>query len=418
MKRFSIIAFVFLLSNVLSAQSVKTGIDVLEENGFKELVGKKVALVTNPTGVDRFLRSTIDILNDAPNVELVALFGPEHGVRGNAHAGDKVDGGKDPSTELPIYSLYGKSRFPSSSQLSNIDAIVYDIQDIGCRSYTYISTMGNMMKVAAVEGVEMIVLDRPNPLGGLKVEGCGVDPAKKSFVSAYDIPYIYGLTCGELACLLNEEGMLSVKDSRGRDSVVRCDLTVVKMKGWKRSMCFDETGLTWVPTSPHIPTAASAYLYPATGILGELGVCSIGVGYTLPFGMIAFEGIDAERLANQMNSMNLPGVIFRPIYAIPFYGSLKGKEVSGVQIHLTNFREARLSDIQFRVLQCIVADYPKVRPFEMAAASRLDMFDKVCGTEDLRKSFSRRYMYEDIEEIWMSCSDMFRQMSEKYYLYR
>ncbi len=419
MKQIIISLIIFLAASMhLSAQIVKTGIDVLEENGFAQLNGKRIGLVTNPTGVDRYLNSTIDVLHLADGVELVALFGPEHGVRGNVHAGDKVeDGGKDLLTGIPIYSLYGKSRLPSAESLSGLDAIVYDIQDIGCRSYTYISTMGNVMKVAAVEGIEMIVLDRPNPLGGEKVEGPGVDDEYRSFVSQYDIPYVYGLTCGELATLLNEEGLLSVKDLQGQDSVVRCKLTVVKMEGWERWMNFGDTGLPWIPTSPHIPTPEAAYLYPATGILGELGVCSIGVGYTLPFQMIAFEGICAETLASALNALSLPGVIFRPIYANPFYGSLKGKEVAGVQIFIVDFDKLCLSEIQFRVLEVLKKLYPSISVFEKADSSRLQMFDKVCGTSEVRRQFSETYVFSVIEPLWTGDANAYKKSVKKYYQY-
>ena len=401
-----------------TAQTVLTGIDVLEANGFEQLQGKRIGLVTNPTGVDRYLNSTIDVLNSAPGVELVALFGPEHGVRGNAHAGEHVEGqAVDPRTGVPIFSLYGKTRLPSAEQFEGLDAIVYDIQDIGCRSYTYISTMGNVMKVAAMEGVEMIILDRPNPLGGLKVEGPGVDKSLISFVGQYNIPYIYGLTPGELATLLNEEGMLSVKGSDGRDSTVKCRLTVVKMEGWKRGMNFDATGLLWVPSSPHIPTVEAAYLYPATGILGELGTVSIGVGYTLPFGMIAREGMDADLLASRLNSLCLPGILFRPIYATPFYGSLKGREIGGVQIYITDFGAARLSEIQFYVMQVLRELDPTFGPFAKASASQLEMFDKVTGSKEVRRVFGERYRYEDIFSIWNDFADKFRDVSKKYYLY-
>ena len=401
-----------------TAQTVLTGIDVLEANGFEQLQGKRIGLVTNPTGVDRYLNSTIDVLHSAPGVELVALFGPEHGVRGNAHAGEHVEGqAVDPRTGVPIFSLYGKTRLPSAEQFEGLDAIVYDIQDIGCRSYTYISTMGNVMKVAAMEGVEMIILDRPNPLGGLKVEGPGVDKSLISFVGQYNIPYIYGLTPGELATLLNEEGMLSVKGSDGRDSTVKCRLTVVKMEGWKRGMNFDATGLLWVPSSPHIPTVEAAYLYPATGILGELGTVSIGVGYTLPFGMIAREGMDADLLASRLNSLCLPGILFRPIYATPFYGSLKGREIGGVQIYITDFGAARLSEIQFYVMQVLRELDPTFGPFAKASASQLEMFDKVTGSKEVRRVFGERYRYEDIFSIWNDFADKFRDVSKKYYLY-
>ena len=401
-----------------AAQTVLTGIDVLEANGFEQLQGKRIGLVTNPTGVDRYLNSTIDVLHSAPGVELVALFGPEHGVRGNAHAGEHVEGqAVDPRTGVPIFSLYGKTRLPSAEQFEGLDAIVYDIQDIGCRSYTYISTMGNVMKVAAMEGVEMIILDRPNPLGGLKVEGPGVEDSLISFVGQYNIPYVYGLTPGELATLLNEEGMLRVEGSDSRDSTVKCRLTVVKMEGWKRGMNFDATGLLWVPSSPHIPTVEAAYLYPATGILGELGVLSIGVGYTLPFGMIACPGMDADLLASRMNALYLPGVLFRPVYATPFYGSLKGEEIGGVQIYITDFGAARLSEIQFYAMQVIADIQPDFDPFGSAGASRLEMFDKVTGSEEVRKAFGERYRYEDIYNIWNDFAEKFRKVSEKYYLY-
>ena len=401
-----------------TAQTVLTGIDVLEVNGFEQLQGKRIGLVTNPTGVDRYLNSTIDVLHSAPGVELVALFGPEHGVRGNAHAGEHVEGqAVDPRTGVPIFSLYGKTRLPSAEQFEGLDAIVYDIQDIGCRSYTYISTMGNVMKVAAMEGVEMIILDRPNPLGGLKVEGPGVEDSLISFVGQYNIPYVYGLTPGELATLLNEEGMLSVEGSDGRDSTVKCRLTVVKMEGWKRGMNFDATGLLWVPSSPHIPTVEAAYLYPATGILGELGTVSIGVGYTLPFGMIAREGMDADLLASRLNSLYLPGILFRPIYATPFYGSLKGREIGGVQIYITDFGAARLSEIQFYVMQVLRELDPTFGPFAKASASQLEMFDKVTGSKEVRRVFGERYRYEDIFSIWNDFADKFRDVSKKYYLY-
>lgn len=401
-----------------SSGQVKTGIDVLEENGFKEVRGKKIGLVTNPTGVDRYLNSTIDILFHAPEVELSALFGPEHGVRGNAHAGVKVsDVAKDPATGVPIYSLYGKNRLPSSEALKGLDAIVYDIQDIGCRSYTYISTMGNVMKIAAMEGIEMIILDRPNPLGGVKIEGAVVEDSLISFVGNYQIPYIYGLTCGELAMMLNEEGLLTVKDCHGEESAVKCKLTVVKMEGWSREMTYRQTGLEWVPTSPHIPTPEAALLYPATGILGELGVLSIGVGYTLPFQMIGYTGADAELIAKEMNRLSLPGVIFRPIYATPFYGGGKGKEIGGIQIYISDYSAVHLTSIQFYAIEVLHRLYPDCSPLENASDRALQMFDKVTGNEHVRKKFARRYRYDDIARLWNEDAESFRNAASKYYLY-
>ena len=236
---------------------VKTGIDVLQSNGFKQLQGKKVGLVTNPSGVNSQLVSTVDILANAPGVELVALYGPEHGVRGDIHAGDKVSDEVDPKTGIPVYSLYGKTRKPTPEMLKDVDAIVYDIQDNGCRSFTFISTLGLLMEAAAENGKEVIVLDRPNPLGGNKVEGNIVEPGYFSFVSQFEIPYLYGLTVGELAVMLNEEGML--KGEKGtNDTIVKCNLTVVPMEGWSRDMVYTDTRLPWVLPSPHMPQAETS----------------------------------------------------------------------------------------------------------------------------------------------------------------
>lgn len=303
-----------LAIDCLAEAKVKTGIEVLASQHFAPLKGKRVGLITNPTGVDSNLRPTIDILFEAPEVDLVALYAPEHGVRGNIYAGDKVSNSRDTKTGLPIYSLYGKSRKPTAEMLRSIDVLVYDIQDIGCRSFTYISTMGLAMQAAAEQGIEFMVLDRPNPLGGNRVEGCPVETGYTSFVSQYPIPYIYGLTCGELARLLNGEGMTGTKP---------CKLTVVAMEGWTRDMDFADTGLPWVAPSPHIPQAISAYYYPMSGIAGELGTLSIGVGYTLPFELFGASWVDADTLADRLNALKLEGVIFRPIHYTPFYGTQK-----------------------------------------------------------------------------------------------
>ena len=203
----------------LSAQ-VYTGIDMLERYGFEELRGKRVGLVTNPSGVDRNLRSTIDILHEAKEVNLVALYGPEHGVRGDAYAGATVASGKDAKTGLPVYSLYGATRKPTPEMLKGIDVMVYDIQDVGTRSYTFISTLGLVMRACAEKNIEVMVLDRPNPLGGLKVEGSYVEPNFFSFVSEFRIPYVYGLTVGELAGLINEEGLNCGVD--GKEKHLKC----------------------------------------------------------------------------------------------------------------------------------------------------------------------------------------------------
>jgi uncharacterized protein YbbC (DUF1343 family) len=387
---------------------VKTGVEVLKETGFKVLQGKRIGLITNPTGVDNQLKSTIDILHEAQGVKLVALYGPEHGVRGDVYAGDKVDTFTDPNTGVPVYSLYGSTRKPTQEMLEGVDALVYDIQDIGCRSYTYISTMYLAMQAAAENGIEFIVLDRPNPLGGLKVEGCLVEEGFFSFVSQLKVPYVYGLTCGELATLINREFMGSKP----------CKLTVVKMKKWRRKMTFDDTGLPWVPASPHIPFAHSASFYPVSGILGELGYMSIGVGYTLPFEIFAAEWIDAEQFAKALNAKQLSGILFRPIHLKPYYSVGQGKNLHGVQVYLRDFDKARLSDIQFHVMEVAAQLYPDKKVFDRADESRFGMFDRVCGTDFIRKEFSKNHRFADIQSYWTKDEESFRKQAKKYYLYR
>ena len=395
------------LSIVCFAQ-VKTGIDMLKENDFRPLKGKRVGLITNPTGVDRNLQSTIDILFEADSVELVSLFAPEHGVRGDVHAGDKIDTFTDPNTGVPVYSLYGATRKPTAEMLEGIDVLVYDIQDIGCRSYTYISTMYLAMQAAAENNIAFVVLDRPNPVGGLKVEGNIVEDGFISFVSQLKIPYLYGLTCGELALMINKEMM----------SPTPCQLEVVKMKKWKRKMKFEDTNLQWVPASPHIPFAHSANFYPVSGILGELGYMSIGVGYTLPFEMFAAEWINAEEFAKALNAKGLAGIEFRPIHLKPFYSVGKGENLQGVQVHLMDFDKARLSDIQFHVMEVAAELYPDKAVFDNADKGRFNMFDKVSGSDFIRTEFSKNHKFSDIQSYWMKDETQFKNQSKKYYLYK
>lgn len=403
----SIVALLLLLTTAMYGANVKTGIEVLREDGFKVLEGKRVGLTTNPTGVDSQLKSTIDILWEAPNVNLVALYGPEHGVRGNVHAGDHVDNEVDKKTGLKMYSLYGKTKKPNKEMMDEIDVMVYDIQDNGCRSYTYISTLGMLMEACIEHGKELVVLDRPNPLGGNKIEGCLVEDGYISFVSQFKIPYLYGQTPGELALYLN-----------ATDYENKCKLTVVKMKGWKRDMTWDETGLEWIVASPHVPHGQSAVFYPVTGIFGEFGYISIGVGYTLPFEVMGAPWISADTLSEALNALNLPGVYFRPIYYKPYYSTFKGELCQGIQIHILDYEVARLSEIQFLVVQELMRLWPEKNWFELCNQKRFNMFDKVCGTNKIREEFGKRYQWEDIREYWYKDVENYRKASSKYYLYK
>ncbi len=411
-----IVIFAVLLCTFAHAINpvVKPGVEVLRDRGFAGLVGKKVGLVTNPSGVDRNLKSTIDILYTAPGVDLVALYGPEHGVRGDMYAGDKVNDSKDPVTGLPVYSIYGKTRKPTQEMLEGIDVMVYDIQDVGARSYTFISSLGLVMEACAEKGVEVMVLDRPNPLGGKKIEGCYVEQPFNSFVSQYRIPYIYGLTVGELARLINEEGLN--RGQRGDQEPVKCRLTVVPMAGWTRDMVYEDTRLPWVLPSPNIPFKDSPMFYASSGICGELyGFMNIGVGYTLPFQVFAAQWLDPEKLKAKLESYELPGVSFRTIWFKPFSGSLKGEVTGGVQFFFTDYEKARLTEVQFMVMQAVAEIYPDKKPFEVI--SGYGLFDKVCGTDKIRTGFMKNNSFDDIKDIWRKDETDFRKLSKKYYMY-
>ena len=401
-------------ADTISRAVVKPGVEVLRERGFSGLEGRRVGLVTNPSGVDRYLKSTIDILFEAPEVNLVALYGPEHGVRGDVYAGDKIADSRDEATGLPVYSLYGSTRKPTPEMLEGIDVMVYDIQDVGARSYTFISTLGLVMEACAAKDIEVMVLDRPNPLGGNKIEGCYVEQPFNSFVSQYRIPYVYGLTVGELAVLINEEGLN--RGQKGDQEPVKCRLTVVPMEGWTRDMLYEDTGLPWVLPSPNIPFKESPMYYASSGIMGGLyGFMNIGIGYTLPFQIFGALWLDPEKLKERLESYELPGISFRTIWYKPYFGSLAGKLVKGLQFFFTDYEKARLTDTQFYVMQAVAELYPDKKSFEVA--NGIGLFDKVCGTDYVRKEFVKRYKVADVIEYWRKDEEEFREMSRQYHIY-
>lgn len=394
--------------SILSTQT-KPGIEVLAESNFKILQGKRVGLITNPTGITSNYISTVDIIAQAKNVNLVALFGPEHGVRGDVTAGGKVDNFTDSATGLPVYSLYGKTRKATPEMLKGVDVLVYDIQDIGSRSYTFINTMAYAMEAAAENNIEFIVLDRPNPLNGNRVEGNILDLKFRSFVGQYPIPYVYGMTCGELAELLNNEGWLG--------NGTKCKLTVIKMENWKRWMHWDNTKLPWVLTSPHVPNSQTALYYSAIGMLGELETINIGVGYTMPFQLVGQEWINGAQLARDLNAKKLPGVMFRPLSFKPYYGKQQGKQLSGVQIHITDNAKINLTNIQIHVIESLIKLYPDKNPFSIADSDRNAMFDKVAGTDEVRKKLLDGFTASTIITSWQNGIDEFMKVRKKYLLY-
>lgn len=406
----SSIAVLSLVVTSLQAQVVKPGIDVLRERDFDVLKGKRVGLVTNPTGVASNLEATIDILSKAPGVKLVALYGPEHGVRGDVEAGRYIeDYAIDDATGLPVYSLYGKNRKPTRQMLSGIDVLVYDIQDIGARSYTFISTMGRCMEAAAEEGIEFVVLDRPNPLTGERVEGSVLDLRFRSFIGEFPIPYVYGLTAGELATMINEEGWLN----GGR----RCNLTVVPLQGWKRWMWWDDTGLQWIPTSPHIPRSDTPMFYVMTGLLGELGTANQGVGYTLPFELVGAPWIDSRNFAKALNARALPGILFRPLSYKPFYFENSDVLYHGVQLHIVDRQQLDLIAVQLTVIDVLLKEYPDRNLFARAKPDRNGSFDKAMGTDEVRRRFLSREPVDEIIEWAAKQASDFSIRRQKYLLY-
>jgi len=299
---------------------VLTGLDVLVREEFKALAGRHVGLITNHTGVDREGRSIVDLLRAAPNVTLVALFSPEHGLYGvqDEKVGDTVD----PRTGLKVYSLYGKTYRPTPEMLEGIDTLVYDIQDIGTRFYTYIATLGYAMEEAGRHGIRVVVLDRPNPITGTRVFG-PLNDRDGEFTAYHKVPLVHGMTVGELARMFNAERKLNV------------DLEVIRLEGWRRNMWYDETGLPWVNPSPNMRSLTEATLYPAIGLL-EACDLSVGRGTDTPFERVGAPWIDGRRLAQRLNSLNLPGVRFVPFQFTPTASKFKGQECGGVQILLVD----------------------------------------------------------------------------------
>lgn len=402
-----IVAFVLSAGNAHS--QVLPGIDVLAANDFRELQGKRVGLIINQTSVRRDARqTTLDAFMGNDRCRLVALFAPEHGIDGAVLAGEDVSDQIESKSGLPVHSLYGATKKPNRAMLKDIDVMVYDIQDIGVRSYTFISTLVKVMEGCAEAGVPLVVLDRPNPLGGEMVDGPVLDPAFKSFVGMLPIPYVYGLTAGELAMMANTEGWLE----GGR----RCSLTVVRVQGWRRSMGWRETGLQWIPPSPHVPTPEAAFGLAATGTIGEISVMSIGIGYTLPFELIGATWIDGRTFAAHLNERRIPGVYFRPTTYKPFYGMSSGSVCSGAHVMRTAINAAPFS-ATVEIL-CALRDlYGARRPFAAVQEDRWKMFDKICGTSSIREDLLAGVAADRIIERWGSALRSYLSLRENYLIY-
>lgn len=393
-----------------AANEVLPGIDALEANGFSLLRGKRVGLISNPTGINRRGEATWRVLRRAPGVKLVSLFGAEHGFDGSARAGVEVPPGFHPECRLPIHSLYGPgpTRKPTPAMLEDLDVLVYDLQDTGCRSYTYISTLGFAMEACGEAGREFVVLDRPNPLGGLRVEGPSLNPRFRSFVGQWPIPYAYGLTPGELARMINGERWIQKS----------CRLTVVPLRRWTRAMTWPDTRLTWIPSSPNVPRGESPLYLVATGMLGEIGGLNLGTGTGWSFQIIAGGWVDPEALATKLNSYRLPGVVFTPIQLDLNRQPQDGNELKAVRLSFTRPATAPLVAINCYVLEAVKRLTGRDL-FRQAVANGKSwtMFDKVTGSDLLRRDLQVGRAARDIVASWRTGENDFRQRRRRYLLY-
>jgi uncharacterized protein YbbC (DUF1343 family) len=391
---------------------VMLGIDVLERDGFAAVRGKRIGLLTHAAGVNRRGERTIDVLRHAPGVRLVALFAPEHGLDGAAEAGKNLPDTVDPRSGLPVHSLHGRTRRPTPEMLKGLDALVIDLQDIGVRSYTFSSAMRYAMEACFDNNVEVVVLDRPNPLGGLKVDGPPMDAALMSYVGAFRVPYVHGLTIGELARMAAAApGVFSASEAprlNGR-------LTVVPMQGWRRSMRWPETGLTFVPTSPFVQDFDAVVGYAMTGLGCEIGGFSTGIGKAYPFRGIAFKGKPAEQLHKELESLRLPGLAF---VRVTRPGN-NGKPLTGVRVDVDDWEKWRPTELSFHLMR-LACKWNPPNPFATAPEDKISMFKKLVGSEAWWTALSHEGANVNLESFladWRQRARVFQQQARRYWLY-
>jgi uncharacterized protein YbbC (DUF1343 family) len=377
------------------AARVQTGLDVLEAQKFAPLRGKHVGLITNHTGLDSQGRSTVELLSHAPSVQLVALFSPEHGLAGRNN--DRVSSTKDPSTGLPVHSLYGETVRPTDEMMQGIDALVFDIQDAGVRFYTYTVTMAYCMEEAAKRNIPFFVLDRPNPLGGEIVEGPMLDADKTNFVAYFPLPVRYALTIGELAQLFNAENHIGA------------DLHVISMKNWHRNYFFESTGIKWIPPSPNLRTTKGSILYPGIEILQSAGV-SVGRGTEAPFEEFGAPWLNGDEVAGALNARNLPGAHFAGKPFIPIAGLYAGQRCGGVSIRVTDRATVRSMRTGLEIAAILEKLYPK--QFDVSKLIEL------VGNSDTVQQLQAGVAPEKIVASWSTALSTFDQMRRKYFLYK
>ncbi|ADE54754.1 DUF1343 domain-containing protein [Coraliomargarita akajimensis] len=405
------LGFLFVQLVASAAQPIYLGIDVLEGTGFKAIQGKRVGLLTHPAGVNRRGETSIQVLQRARNAKLVALFGPEHGIYGNEKANVPVDDKIDPRTGLPVYSLYGKFRSPSPKMLQGLDALVIDLQDVGVRSYTYVSCMLRAMEACFENGVEVIVLDRPNPLGGRKVDGPPLDKEWRSYVGDFFVPYVHGLTIGELARMAKH----SSKTMRISESQRRAGkLTVIPMRGWNRDMLWTGTGLNWVPTSPYIPDLSAVLGYAMTGLGCQEGGFSHGIGTPYPFRFLRHSGKSAAQVKQALERRRIPGMSYRVIQT----KTKSGYSVEGVYVRVNNWSQCRPTALSFHMMQ-LTAEWSASNPF--ASPKNESLFNKHVGSTAWWNEISIRGKNARVNEFlkrWASTSKSFISYSQQFWLYQ
>ncbi len=389
------------------------GIDVLESQGFAAVKGKRIGLLTHAAGVNRRGVSTIEVLRRAPGVKLVALFGVEHDIYGELPAEKNYSDYIDKRTGLQVFSLYsGKSRKPTKAQLKGLDALVIDLQDIGVRSYTYTSAMKLAMEACFENGLEVVVLDRPNPLGGLKVDGPSLDPEWVSYVGEFRIPYVHGLTIGELALMAAKApGVLAVSEAvrlKGR-------LTVVPMRGWRRAMRWPDTGLAFFPTSPLVPNFAACVGYAMTGLGCSLGGFRHGIGEQYPFRGLSHLTVKSEIVERELVALHLPGLQFRRV-AVP---DKNGKPTTGLYIEVVDWDAWRPTELSFYLMKLACKLEPK-NPFAAASASNANNFLRHMGSTAFFSALKRDGARVDVESFladWRRRAQIYQQQARRYWLY-
>jgi uncharacterized protein YbbC (DUF1343 family) len=406
MKLLRFVTIVLISWSSFVRAEVLPGVEVLVREHAGELAGKRVGILTNPTGVTRSLESTIDAVRALPRVDVVRLFSPEHGLRGQHFAGDKVNETHDPISGLPVMSLYGATRKPSLAMLEGLDLVLYDIQDVGHRTYTFVSTLTYLMEACEEAGVAVWVLDRPDPLGGQLVGGPMLDPDLQSFIGIHPVPQVYGMTPGEWARMIQAERTPGL------------ELRVIAMDGWRRGMHYGDLGWIWVPTSQHIPHWETSFFYAMTGTLGELHRLSNGVGTPTPFQLVGADWLDAQGFSRRLNARKLPGVIFRPTSFTPRYAFGEGTLLHGVQIHVSDYRSIEPSGVAAALMGALIEIAPERGLFDALgkADGTPSMYLKALGDRALAIKLARNEA-EALESAEERARAAFMERRARYLIY-